>query len=456
MRSAEPNGLMLLAASGGALGLGAALMGIGDARVALLTGAAALLAGVLRHPLLGIVCMGVVSPLIATGLVAPGGSTFLYWPLLVAPLLLPSVLIAVLLKRDRLGALGLWLLALLTIGLVSLVRQPRTAEAPYAWGILLIVALAALAPAVTQLRARDAARYARLLWIVVLGESALVTISFCLSGSPLVRYPHYTSTLTHGFLAAFLVVGIALGTSELWSQSLRRRIWAAAGLLLVGFALLLSSSRAGIAGGFAAFGVTALLTRPRLLWVPATLLLAIAGGIIASGVNAHPWLERMLYLSCQAEITETMTRVHLTQQAWAIFREYPVFGAGPGGFGTLAHFVNYLGQPIHSAHNNYLQIAAELGAAGLAAFLLLLATAARQCLKLARAARRSDRRLGAAVAGALAGVALMSIAGDFMIPTITNDGLNGTRAAVVLWSLLGVAASRARQTTRGAAAGNAP
>ncbi|WGX95212.1 O-antigen ligase family protein [Nocardioides sp. L-11A] len=87
----------------------------------------------------------------------------------------------------------------------------------------------------------------------------------------------------------------------------------------------------------------------------------------------------------------------------------PVLGQGPGGFAAeRSRFVPAGGTAVREdvAHQMYLDVAAELGLAGLAAFVAVLALAGRGALRARRAARaREDRRTADAVLVALAGAA---------------------------------------------------
>ena len=67
MRYVETSAFTPLAAGGAAVGLGLAASALGDPRLGVLAGGTAFLAGTLRHPLLGVVFLGVLSPLIPVG-----------------------------------------------------------------------------------------------------------------------------------------------------------------------------------------------------------------------------------------------------------------------------------------------------------------------------------------------------------------------------------------------------
>jgi O-antigen ligase len=424
--------LSVVAAAGGSAG-------------ALAAAAAGLLLTILRAPFFGIVALALGSPLLAVHFHPPGGSTQLYWPELVTPLLVPGILVCLLGRSVRVRAAEWSCIALVVAAAISFVAHGRGLDGAYATGIFAVVAVAYLAPALRQLSPARATWFLTGLWVVGLFEACLVAGSFVTSGAPLGRYAAHIGTLSHGFLASFLIVTVAVGAARLDDPAPARRWMAAAALALVGFALVVVSSRAGCAGALVAFATTALLARPGALGLVAGGAALVVLGTLVASLDLVPWLEHVLYLSTGPHVEETLTRFDLAREAWTLFLGNPVLGVGPGVFAASTAFVDYRGLPIASVHNNYLQIAAEIGVVGLAAFALVLLLGARDAVRLARRSTlAADRRLGAAAAGAWVGVAVECLGGDFLIPQLSNDGLAGTRSAVVVWALLGVAASRRR------------
>lgn len=430
---------------------------VGGSAGALVAVAAGLLLAVLRAPFLGIAALALGSPLLSLHFHPPAGSTQLYWPELVAPLLVPGILVCLLGRGARIRGTAWACIALVAAAAISLATHGVGLEGAYAAGIFAVVAVAYLAPALRGLSSQQATRFVAWLWAVGLFEACLVAGSFVASGAPLGRYAAHLGTLSHGFLASFLIVAVAVGAARLADPAPVQRWAAAAALLLVGFALVVVSSRAGGAGALVAFATTAMLVRPGALGVAVGgAALAFSAALVAS-LDLVPWLERFLYLANGAQVEETFTRLELAREAWALFLQNPLFGVGPGVFASNTSFIDYRGLSIASIHNNYLQIAAEIGAVGFLAFACMLVLGARDATSLARRATLpADRRLGAAAAGAWIGVAVECLGGDFLIPQLSNDGLAGTRSAVVVWALLGVAASRWRGPAAAEAEGSGP
>ena len=91
-----------------------------------------------------------------------------------------------------------------------------------------------------------------------------------------------------------------------------------------------------------------------------------------------------------------------------------------------------------SAHNNYLDIFAQMGAVGLATFAWL-------SLALGRVGWRASRRFRAGFDGAYANAALAGLAGtlvsgllgDWFLPFVYNVGFEGFRSSVMTWVFLG-------------------
>jgi len=114
-----------------------------------------------------------------------------------------------------------------------------------------------------------------------------------------------------------------------------------------------------------------------------------------------------------------------------IIHARPVFGLGFGRYQAAAgpYFDLHPEADRRShAHNNFLQIAAEAGLAGLAAFGLVYAVALRRGLEAVRGAREPLR--WATAAGALAGVV------GFLIGGLTQYTFGDAEVAIAMWTAL--------------------
>jgi len=137
-----------------------------------------------------------------------------------------------------------------------------------------------------------------------------------------------------------------------------------------------------------------------------------------------------------APSTAWSIRVELLARGMRMVREHPVFGVGIGSFFAQSARYSTPGSfGPENAHNNFMQIAAELGAAGLLLFLWLLAVAFRQLLSTARSEHSPMATwLGAGL-------------GAYLLSSLAGHPLIVWESALPFWILLGAgAATRAPET----------
>jgi O-antigen ligase len=177
-----------------------------------------------------------------------------------------------------------------------------------------------------------------------------------------------------------------------------RRLAAAGCALFMFGAIVASHSRAGFLGLLAMVGIFALYAlrkRPGL----------VIGGAIAAAM-ALPMLpssywQRLSSITDQSkdDTGSREAREALLRESYQAFLENPITGVGAGQFKNW----NPEGreQPWRESHDVLLQVAAELGIAGLVAMLYLIARAflcvreSRRVLRRIRRSRRPNRKLGA-------------------------------------------------------------
>jgi O-antigen ligase len=115
-----------------------------------------------------------------------------------------------------------------------------------------------------------------------------------------------------------------------------------------------------------------------------------------------------------------------------IIRERPILGLGFGRYQSAAK-PYYAAHPAADrrshAHNNFLQIAAESGLVGLAAFGLLYATAIRRGWE---AVRRASRVTWPAAAGGFAGLL------GFLVGGLTQYTFGDAEVAITMWVAVAV------------------
>jgi O-antigen ligase len=187
--------------------------------------------------------------------------------------------------------------------------------------------------------------------------------------------------------------------------STARGAWLAAIVMMLG--LLATGRRAG----------------GRLLVVAAVALLAC---LLSPGFRAQA-------LPALTNADTNAGRIAIYAANLDIVHDHPILGLG---FGRYQRVVNpyYDRHPLADrrthAHNNFLQIAAEAGLVGLAAFTLLFVTALRYGAEAVAAAR--DPSVRATALGACLGLA------GFLVGGLTQFNFGDSEVAVAMWATLAV------------------
>src|SRR5579871_6671612 len=170
------------------------------------------------------------------------------------------------------------------------------------------------------------------------------------------------------YFVLFLVAAIAVGVA-------RRSVWLLAGVVpLLAGAFALAQSRAAIAGA----GLVLAVMAAQSAWKRRQLLLVAAVVVIVAAVGLAGWAATR---TSHASVSSAMAiRVDMTRVAMEITRQHPVFGGGLGSYVEESRqFISdrlpalYAFAPRgENAHNNFLQILAELGVVGFAAFVWMV------------------------------------------------------------------------------------
>lgn len=258
----------------------------------------------------------------------------------------------------------------------------------------------------------------------------------------------YQNTLS-GYLALILPLGLYLLSAA--KTTCRRRLWGMSGIIVI-VSLILTRSRgawlaavaaAVVFGALAAAGGT-LRLRPRpLLWaIGGVLAVALLTMWITRGDTAMSVANRMR-AALSFHSPSMRQRVLIWKVTWRMIRERPLLGGGVGAFqmryldslgGVLEDPANVALKRyainVKESHNDYLQMWAEMGLAGLIVWLMFVALVMRS---LARAVRNAhygvDERLWcASSAGVLAGFAAMGLTA-FPLQTLPT--------APLFWMLIG-------------------
>ena len=207
------------------------------------------------------------------------------------------------------------------------------------------------------------------------------------------------------FMVAAVPLALALRTYG------HRRLWILCAALCVG-AIAGSLSRGAALGLVvtAVWAVAAGHIRPRTVaWSAAMVTAALA--VVVALVPA------LVTEKLEAKNKVAATNVDERMIRWLVSAEmtadHPVLGIGPGGFVT--HYDRYVGDrdnnPTHRlevAHQMYLEVAAELGVVGLAAFLAIGLIGWRAARRVVLA-RGPDRAMAVGVQAGLVGMAVAAV-----------------------------------------------
>jgi O-antigen ligase len=138
-----------------------------------------------------------------------------------------------------------------------------------------------------------------------------------------------------------------------------------------------------------------------------------------------------------------MSRVWFARMSWAMWQTAPVFGMGIGeyyprstAFMPAELRSNYA---MENAHNYYAQMGVELGAIGLACFLVLLGVTGRQVWRLVVASGYGRRQ-----------IALAAGLGAFLVTSLVGQPLLVPSVSYAFWLLFGAALSGVGGATEGA------
>jgi O-antigen ligase len=190
---------------------------------------------------------------------------------------------------------------------------------------------------------------------------------------------------------ALIGVGTVILVAIVHSQSRMGFVAALAGLLIVG----------------ALWFGTAAASRSRLLLVAGVTMLVMTAFIF---LPTGALIYRFADLATSEEVSAD-TRAQIWRETWDLVEAYPFLGVGLGGYES--GFIEYKRvAPLYLvdyAHNDYLQLLAELGVVGFTLLLLLAGRTLAQAFRIGSLSRDIDGRcFGIAAAGSLGAIALHS------------------------------------------------
>ena len=251
----------------------------------------------------------------------------------------------------------------------------------------------------------------------------------------------FGSFVNQHHFAAFMEMTIGITLGLLYNKSTKRdkRLLLVIAVVIMGIALVFTSSRGGVLSLFGVIGFVTLVSFLRknsdeddeeiaakssfqskfaLVGGGLALILVLFGSILLLGGGGS--LTRGIGFINQSDISNG--RSHFWEVTLQIIRDYPVFGAGFNAFGVaFTRYDTWNGTlRIEQAHNDYLQIFADAGIFGFACAIAFVYFLFKQGL--GKINQTSDRfRRGVAV-GALAGCfgILLHSFFDFPLRTPSN------------------------------------
>jgi putative inorganic carbon (HCO3(-)) transporter len=264
-------------------------------------------------------------------------------------------------------------------------------------------------------------------------------VDFRASGSATTVGGRLEGTFDHpNQLGAFcaMVAPVAAGLF-FGARTVAGRTAAAVGMLGVLVALLLSLSRGGWIGAFAAFlYLLVALPQARRLLLAASVPIAVAFAVAWSSASAIP---EVTVVGARARAFTTLSpydgRGDIYREAWREIRDAPLMGQGPAGFSVASARADSESATVHAAHAHNLALTwtAETGFPGLIlilGFVTALAVTARRTGRFARS--RGDPHDHAIVAGVAAGLLAVFVQGA------VDYTLRNAVVWMTLWALIGV------------------
>jgi len=263
-------------------------------------------------------------------------------------------------------------------------------------------------------------------------------------GYPLLDWvpQHYTRVMSSygnpNFFGTHLVAVIPLLLVVSMGSHGRRRLFSALALLLALACLLFSETRSAWIGfAFSLVFLTFLIRKTGIVRLGLKIMLPLLAVVVVIF---------LLLLLSQDVIVERISqlwdpqgsvfiRIHTWEAAFSMIKASPVFGSGLGTFQIVFPGFRYpgfesdipYGNLLH-AHNEYLEIWAEMGILGLALFLWLMIGFFRYAIKNFRGGR-----------GGLIALGLISGIAGVLVDSLFSSSLRWTGPAFTFWLLFGLA-----------------
>jgi hypothetical protein len=288
--------------------------------------------------------------------------------------------------------------------------------------------LSALTFFLVALQVRDPLSLRRYTW-VFLGVGGFLLAAYLIPGGrPVI-------TLLGGSMGSLFwvwYIALAFGQAilnpflQLWARCLL--------IMIASFAL---GFRIFVATDSASGWVPCLVAVMVLLMIGAPKL-ALALGLLAA-VAVIPFLETIVTKVWEAEQYSLITRWEALKTLWQVIKSNPILGLGPSNYYFYTELFPLMGWYVKfNSHNNYLDLLAQTGIAGLLCFLWFISEVAMSGFRLLKRLKDGFERAFAfaAVAG-IAGTLVAGALGDWFLPFVYNVGYSGLQVSLLGWFFMG-------------------
>jgi O-antigen ligase len=145
-----------------------------------------------------------------------------------------------------------------------------------------------------------------------------------------------------------------------------------------------------------------------------------------------------------------MTRIEAWKVLWRVIEKNPLLGLGPANYYYYTANFPILGWYVtFNSHNQYMDILAQSGFVGLAAFAWVLVEIARLAVRLQRkAAHGFANAYSVGTLAGLGGTVAAGMLADWIIPFVYNIGVKGFRSSLLFWFFAGGLLALDRLTAR--------
>jgi O-antigen ligase len=293
-------------------------------------------------------------------------------------------------------------------------------------GGLAIIFLSAIAYLLPAMQIDDMRWLRRLTW-VFLGIGSVFVIGQMIPGVKpwLLRTYPIGSTSSQFWVWMTALAGGQAFFNRRMRPALRLGLGALALFTIISAYYVIPGWKSGWVPSLAVFFVLFLMHSGRVAVV------AVAAALIA--------LPRFIALLIATDEYSYTTRTEAWKLITQIAKANPILGLGPANYywyTPLVRISGYYGLKFNS-HNQYIDLFAQMGVLGLAAFIWFTGEVGRLGWRLSRLTQGFARGY---VYGALAGLAGMLVAGmfgDWILPFVYNVGFVGFRASFFGWLFLG-------------------